>query len=45
MAKEAEIITSDSRVRVLLIPTNEQATITKDTYELARLEWCPPARA
>jgi len=45
MAKEAEISTSDSRVRVFVIPTNEQAAIAKDAYELARSERCDPACA
>jgi acetate kinase len=36
IAKEAEINTKDSKVRVLVIPANEQAAIANDTYELAR---------
>lgn len=36
--EETEISTSDSRVKVFLIPTNEQAAIAKDTYELTRSE-------
>jgi len=35
-AKEAEINTKDSRVKVFVIPTNEQAAIANDTYELTR---------
>jgi len=35
IAQEAEISTNNSRVRVLVIPTNEQAAIANDTYELA----------
>ena len=45
MAKEAESSTSDSRVRVFVIPANEQAAIAKDTHEFARLERCDPACA
>jgi acetate kinase len=33
--KEAEISTPDSEVKVFVIPTNEQAAIARDTYELA----------
>jgi len=36
IAKEAEISTKDSKVKVFVIPTNEQAAIANDTYELAR---------
>jgi len=36
IAEEAEISAESSRVRVLVIPTNEQAAIANDTYELAR---------
>jgi len=36
IAKEAEINTKDSRVKVFVIPTNEQAAIANDTYELTR---------
>jgi len=32
--KEMQIQTEQSRVKVLVIPTNEQAAIAKDTYEL-----------
>jgi acetate kinase len=35
--KEAQISTEDSQVKVFVIPTNEQAAIANDTYELARL--------
>jgi len=35
IAKEAEISTKDSKVKVFVIPTNEQAAIANDTYELA----------
>lgn len=34
IARENQISTNDSRVRVLVIPTNEQAAIANDTYEL-----------
>jgi acetate kinase len=34
IAKEAEVNTKDSRVKVFVIPTNEQAAIANDTYEL-----------
>ena len=34
-AEETDISTKDSRIRVLVIPTNEQAAIANDTYELA----------
>ena len=33
-AQEREISTKDSRVRVFVIPTNEQVAIAHDTYEL-----------
>jgi acetate kinase len=36
VAKEAEINTKDSKVKVFVIPTNEQAAIANDTYELAK---------
>jgi acetate kinase len=35
VAKEAEINTKDSKVKVFVIPTNEQAAIANDTYKLA----------
>ncbi len=35
IAKEAEINTKDSKVKVFVIPTNEQSAIAHDTYELA----------
>ena len=34
--EEVEISTEDSRVKVFVIPTNEQAAIAHDTYELTR---------
>ena len=36
IAKEAEISTKDSEVKIFVIPTNEQAAIANDTYELTR---------
>jgi len=36
IAKEAEISTKDSGVKIFVIPTNEQAAIANDTYELTR---------
>jgi len=36
-AREAQISAEDSRVRVFVIPTNEQAAIANDTYELTKL--------
>jgi acetate kinase len=36
IAKEAEINTEDSQVKVFVIPTNEQAAIANDTYKLTR---------
>lgn len=36
MAKEAQIHASDSPVKVFVIPTNEQAAIAQDTYQLTR---------
>jgi len=36
IAKEAEINTRESKVKVFVIPTNEQAAIATDTYELSR---------
>jgi acetate kinase len=44
VAEEAEVGTTDSRARVFVIPTNEQAAIAHDTYELStdkRLAVCP----
>jgi acetate kinase len=38
VAKEAEISTTDSRVKVFVIPANEQVAIANDTYELTRCE-------
>ena len=34
VAKEAEISTTDSKVKVFVIPANEQVAIANDTYEL-----------
>jgi acetate kinase len=34
VAKEAEISTKDSRVKIFIIPANEQVAIAHDTYEL-----------
>ena len=36
IAKEAEISTKASKVKVLVIPTNEQVAIANDTYQLTR---------
>jgi len=36
VAKEAEVSTQNSEVKVFVIPTNEQAAIANDTYELAK---------
>jgi acetate kinase len=36
IAKEAQISTKDSLVKVFVIPTNEQAAIANDTYKLAK---------
>jgi acetate kinase len=36
VAKEAEINTKASQVKIFVIPTNEQAAIANDTYELAK---------
>lgn len=33
--KEIDVATKDSRVRILVIPTNEELMIAQDTYELA----------
>ena len=38
VAKEGEISTDASRVRVFVIPTNEEAAIAKDTYKLVLAE-------
>jgi acetate kinase len=35
VAKEAEINTKDSKVKIFVIPTNEQVAIAHDTFELA----------
>ena len=34
--KESEISTHSSRIKVFVIPTDEEAAIAKDTYELAK---------
>ena len=34
--KETEISTDDSKVKLLLIPTNEELMIARDTYDIAR---------
>jgi len=36
VAKEAEVSTEGSEVKVFVIPTNEQVAIANDTYELAK---------
>jgi len=36
VAKEAEVSTRDSEVKVFVIPTNEQVAIANDTYELTK---------
>ncbi|MCD6175335.1 MAG: acetate kinase, partial [Planctomycetes bacterium] len=36
LRKEGDISTDSSRVKVFVIPTNEEAAIAKDTYELAK---------
>jgi len=36
LAKEADISAADSKVRVFVIPTNEEAAIANDTYELTK---------
>ncbi|MHC4749649.1 MAG: acetate/propionate family kinase [Planctomycetota bacterium] len=38
ISKEAQISTKDSRVKVFVIPTNEQVAIANDTFELTRLK-------
>ena len=38
VAKEAEISTRDSDVKVFVIPTNEQVAIANDTYELTKTQ-------
>jgi acetate kinase len=35
LAKEADISTAESKVRIFVIPTDEEAAIAHDTYELA----------
>lgn len=34
--KEVDVATEDSRVRILVIPTNEELVIARDTYNLAK---------
>ncbi|MBR4288389.1 MAG: acetate kinase, partial [Clostridia bacterium] len=34
--KEIDVATADSKVRLLVIPTNEELMIAKDTYELCK---------
>ena len=36
MAKETEISAAGSMVKIFVIPTNEEAAIAKDTYELTQ---------
>ena len=36
LGKEADISTTNSKVRVFVIRTNEEAAIANDTYELTR---------
>jgi acetate kinase len=36
MAKEADISAAESKVRVFVIPANEEAAIANDTYELTK---------
>jgi len=36
LAREADVSTTDSKVKIFVIPTNEEAAIANDTYELAR---------
>jgi acetate kinase len=38
IAREAEVSTLDSKVKVFVIPANEQVAIANDTYELTRCE-------
>ena len=33
--KEGEISAKDSKVRVLVVPTNEELAIARDTYKIA----------
>jgi acetate kinase len=41
IAQEADISTKDSRTRVFVIPTDEQAAIAKDTFELTTQRQSP----
>ena len=34
--KETDFATEDSKVRLLLIPTNEELMIARDTYQIAK---------
>jgi len=36
LGKEMDVATPASKVRVLIIPTNEELMIAKDTYELCK---------
>lgn len=36
LGKEMDVATAQSRVRVLVIPTNEELMIAKDTFELCK---------
>jgi acetate kinase len=38
ISKEAQISTEESRIKVFVIPTNEQAAIANDTFELTSLK-------
>ena len=40
LGKEGQISTDVSRIKVFVIPTNEEAAIAKDTYEIAQKECC-----
>jgi acetate kinase len=35
LGKEAEIQTPDSKIRVMVIPTDEEIAIARDTFEIA----------
>jgi acetate kinase len=37
VGKEADIAVSGSKIRIFVIPTNEEAAIAKDTYELTKV--------
>jgi acetate kinase len=36
LGKEMDVATENSKVRILIIPTNEELMIAKDTYELCK---------